>query len=277
MRGILRLTLPAIFLCSGYAAAQTAPEEQLRSGVNFIETTVYSDEDNRIMLKLYQGLRVADVSDGLDMVGLPGTGLVDRSIRPSWRDLDSLKHCFIGIALTMRYVPTQRPSLPGPEEEFGAWESNWYRNYSSEAFVSIIRPGTVLVIDDVEEADIGSIGSNNILKWKEAGAVAVVSDACSRDTDEVAKEGVPLYLRHHGRGIRPGRNELESINRPVVIGGVLVRPGDVVVGDGDGVVVVPRRVAEKVAIHARGILDSDKQGRRRMYEKLGLPLDQTVK
>ena len=78
-------------------------------------------------------------------------------------------------------------------------------------------------------------------------------------------------------GIRPGRNELESINRPVVIGGVLVRPGDVVVGDGDGVLVVPRAVAEKVAIHARGILDSDKEGRRRMYEKLGLPLDQTVK
>ncbi|MBN2287858.1 MAG: RraA family protein, partial [Candidatus Glassbacteria bacterium] len=177
----------------------------------------------------------------------------------------------------MRYVPTQRPALPAPGQDFGAWEGHWYTDYSSEDFVRIIRPGTVLVIDDVEEADIGSIGSSNILKWKRAGAVAVVTDACSRDTDEVAKEQVPLYLRYHGRGIRPGRNELESVNRPVEIGGVLVVPGDVVVGDGDGVVVVPRAVAEKVAVYARGILDSDKEGRRQLYESLGMPLDQTVK
>ena len=277
MRSVFRLLFPALFICVGSAAAQTASDEELTGGVNFISTQSYTAQQNQNILKLYRGLRVADVTDGLDMVGLPGTGLVDRSIHPSWRDLYSLKHCFCGIALTMRYVPTQRRALPGPDEEFGRWESEWYGNYSSEAFVQIIRPGTVLVIDDVEEADIGSIGSSNILKWKRAGAVAVVTDACSRDTDEVAKEKIPLYLRYHGRGIRPGRNELESINRPVEIGGVLVLPGDVVVGDGDGVVVVPRAVAEKVAVYARGILDSDKDGRLRLYESLGMPLDQTVK
>lgn len=277
MRSVFRLAFLALLLCGGTAAAQTASEEELKGGINFISTRVYTEEQDQILLKLYRGLRVADVSDGLDMVGLPGTGLVDRSIHPSWRDLDSLKHCFSGIALTLRYVPTQRQALPGPDEEFGRWESDWYRNYSSEAFVSIIRPGTVVVIDDVEEADIGTIGSSNILRWRLAGTVAVVTDASSRDTDEVAKEKVPLYLRHHGRGIRPGRNDLESVNRPVEIGGVLVCPGDVVVGDGDGVVVVPRAVAEQVAVYARGILDSDKEGRRQLYERLGLPLDQTVK
>ena len=107
--------------------------------------------------------------------------------------------------------------------------------------------------------------------------MGVVTDASSRDVDEVAKERVPLYLRHTGRGIRPGRNELESINRPVEIGGVLVCPGDMVVADGDGVVVVPRVVAEKVALYARNILDGDKDGRRKIYERLGIPLDQTVK
>jgi len=80
-----------------------------------------------------------------------------------------------------------------------------------------------------------------------------------------------------GRRIRPGVNELESVNCPVSIGGVLVCPGDVVIADGDGVIVVPRAVAEEVALHARGILDGDKAGRRALYESLGMPLDQTVK
>jgi regulator of RNase E activity RraA len=105
----------------------------------------------------------------------------------------------------------------------------------------------------------------------------VVTDASSRDTDEVGLERVPLYLRKKGRGIRPGRNELESVNRPVSIGGVLVCPGDVVVADGDGVVIVPRKVAVKVAEYAQGVLEGDKAGRRRLYEKLGMPLDHTVK
>jgi len=107
-----------------------------------------------------------------------------------------------------------------------------------------------------------------------AGAAPPIA---ARDTDEVAIESVPLYLRKKSRGIRPGRNELESVNRPVVIGGVLVCPGDVVVADGDGVIVVPRRVAVQVAQYAQAALEGDKAGRRRLYEKLGMPLDNTVK
>jgi regulator of RNase E activity RraA len=113
--------------------------------------------------------------------------------------------------------------------------------------------------------------------WKIAGAVGVVTDATARDTDEVITERVPLYLRRTGRGIRPGRNEVESVNRPVVVGGVLVKPGDVIVADGDGVVVVPRDVALKVADFARKIIESDKAGRRELYKKLGLPVDPSVR
>jgi 4-hydroxy-4-methyl-2-oxoglutarate aldolase len=133
-----------------------------------------------------------------------------------------------------------------------------------------------VVIDDVEDKDIGSIGSNNILAWHKLGAVGVVTDAGARDTDEIAIEKVPLYLRHKGRGIRPGRNELESVNRPVSIGGVLVCPGDVVVGDKDGLVVVPRAVAEQVAKNAREILNGDKAARKGLYQSLDMPLDKTV-
>jgi regulator of RNase E activity RraA len=106
-----------------------------------------------------------------------------------------------------------------------------------------------------------------------------VSNGGIRDTDELIKQKIPVYLDHmnRGRGIRPGRNEIESVNKPVTIGGVLVRPGDVVVADGDGVVVVPREYARPVAEFAREILDKDKAGRKNLYNQLGMPLDKTVK
>lgn len=249
---------------------------KLNKGVNFIETKIYSESENERILKLYEGLRVADVSDGMDMAGLPGTGLVIPDIHPDWIDTKELTHQFRGIAVTVRYVPTQKKDRPDPGEDFHTWEGNFYSDYSNEAFTALIKPGTAVIIDDVEDKDIGSIGSNNILYWKSLGAVGVVTDATARDTDEIAIEKVPLYLRKKGRGIRPGRNELESVNRPVVIGGVLVCPGDIVVADGDGVIIVPRDKAVKVAEYAREILNTDKNSRRQLYRKIGLPEDKTV-
>jgi regulator of RNase E activity RraA len=69
--------------------------------------------------------------------------------------------------------------------------------------------------------------------WKTRGAVGVVTSGGARDSDEIVKEKIPLYFPGPGRGIRPGRNEVESVNGPVTAGGVLVRPADVVVVDGE--------------------------------------------
>ncbi|MEN8202579.1 MAG: RraA family protein [Bacteroidota bacterium] len=267
------ILLFTLMLC---AQGQTAETEALKSGVNFIGSSWYTEAEDQELLALYEDLRVADVSDGMDMAGFPGQGLVDPSIHPSWVNYESLSHIIRGIALTVRYVPTQKSNSPEPGEEFAKWEGHFYGTYSSEAFIPLIHKGVIIVIDDVEEKDIGSIGSNNVLTWKDKGAVGVVTDASSRDTDEVAIEEFPLYLREKGRGIRPGRNELESVNRPISLGGVLVCPGDVVVADGDGVVVVPRKIAVEVAKHAHEVLAKDKAGRKALYEKLGMPLDKTV-
>ena len=252
--------------------------EDLRSGKDFLPTSVYTAEEDQELLKLFAGLRVSDVSDGMDKAGLPGIGLVDPSILPLWTDLKNFSHRFAGIAVTARYVPTQKPHAgKRTPEEFDKWEGEFYNQYSSEPYADLIRPGTALVIDDVEEADIGSIGSYNIMEWKGRGCVGVVTDAAARDTDEIITEKVPLYLRKRGRGIRPGRNEIESVNRPVAVGGVLVMPGDVVVADGDGVVVVPRGQARSVAAFAREIMEEDKAGRRELYKQLRLPPDASIK
>jgi 4-hydroxy-4-methyl-2-oxoglutarate aldolase len=73
-----------------------------------------------------------------------------------------------------------------------------------------------------------------------------------------------------------GRLQFDAQDIPVVVGGVVVRPGDVVVADGDGVIVVPAEVAFDVAAYARRELEKDKVARRGLYERLGMPLDHTV-
>lgn len=252
--------------------------EGLRAGKSFIPTQVYPLEDDRRVLELFDGLRVADVSDGMDAAGLPNSGLMAPAIRPLWTDAKSYRHRFVGIAVTARYVPTQLSRTQHLKlEDFDRWVGQWYRDRSSEPFAALLREGSALVIEDAAAVDVGSIGSNNIMSWKLRGCVGVVTSATARDTDEIITQQVPLYFQGPGRGIRPGRNEIESVNRPIVCGGVLVMPGDIIVADGDGVIVVPRTRAADVAGYARATLESDKAGRRRLYERLGLPPDESVR
>jgi 4-hydroxy-4-methyl-2-oxoglutarate aldolase len=276
---LVRVLIPILVLLAPPAsvtADQPAPD---RVGRSLMEVSSYTQEDDARVLKLFEGLRVADVSDGMDAVGLADVGLMDPAVRPLWKDVQTYAHRFIGIAVTARYVPSQRghAGRMATTQEYDTWAGSWYSKLSPEPFTDLLRPGSALVIDDALDADVGSIGSNNILLWKSRGMVGVVTNATARDTDEIATQKVPLYFRQPGRGIRPGRNEIESVNRPVVVGGVLVMPGDVIVADGDGVIVVPRAQAEAVARYAHQILDGDKEGRRKLYEKLGLPLDDSVK
>lgn len=235
-----------------------------------------SDEQ---ILKRYEGLRVADVSDGMDMAGLRDAGLMDQRIQALWKDTDNMIHQVVGIAVTARYVPTNKV-VPNQQAtaDFQKWEGNWYNQISPETFVEQIRPGSVVVIDNQGDGDTGSVGSANSLIWVSKGARGIVSTGGIRDTDEIIKQKIPVYLDplQRGRGIRPGRNELESVNKPVVVGGVLVNPGDVVVADGDGVIVVPRALAEPVAERAHEILAKDKEARRSLYRELGIPEDKTV-
>ena len=245
------------------------------SGASFGQEKLTDEQ----ILKLYEGLRVADVSDGMDMVGLRDAGLLHPRIEDLWKDTENMSHIISGIAVTARYVPSMKViKNPMTKEEFQKWEGNWYGNYSTEAYVEFIKPGSIVVLDVEGDGDTGSMGSFNGLFWVSKGARGVVSNGGIRDTDEIIKQRIPVYLdfMNRGRGIRPGRNELESVNKPVTIGGVLIHPGDVIVADGDGVICVPREFAKSVAEFAHEILTKDKQARKRLYQQLGMPLDKTV-
>jgi regulator of RNase E activity RraA len=232
--------------------------------------------DRKTLLEAFRGLRVADVSDGMDYVGLMGRGLVDREIRPLFRDLEKFSHRIAGLALTVRYVPTNREVPNLPPDQFAQYEGAWYRDVTPEdRFRQKIQPGDVLVID-AAGMDVGFIGSNNCLAWMNLGAAGVVTSGGARDTDELIKQRCPVYSRYVSRGFNIGRIEIESVGTPVNLGGVLVRTGDVVVADGDGVVVVPAEKALEVAAIARNVLTGDKKGRAKLYQKAGLPPDVTV-
>jgi regulator of RNase E activity RraA len=246
---LLAATIAGTVVVSGRAqeVKQLSPNVKL-----FIPYQEYSQEDNRRIVGLFDGLRVADVSDGMDMAGLTDVGTVDPEIRALWTDTQNFTHRIIGIAVTARYVPTNKRVARIDQKTI----NQWYANITSEAFQQMLFPGAILMIDAAEDGESRSIGSSNIRAWQKRGMIGVVTSGGLADSDEIIYHKVPAYFRRLARGIRPGRNELESVNRPVNVGGVLVRPGDVVLADGDGVIVVPRENAEEVAKFARTFLDN---------------------
>ena len=115
------------------------------------------DESQRQeLLKKYAGLRVTDVCDGMDAVGLQDMGLMDKEIRPLWRDTDRFAHRIYGFAHTVRFIPTPKrtPSFPSIDE-YKQWKGQWYRNLAQGPREDEIRSGDVIVIDAAGIADCG--------------------------------------------------------------------------------------------------------------------------
>ena len=210
----------ALLLTSATADAAETSAPDYRAGHSFMPTRIYTANDDQAVLEAFQGLRVADVTDGMDFAGLKGIGLMDPEVHALWKDPENYQHRFIGIALTVRYVPTQKPARGGDMsyEEFRAWEGAWYNELSPEPFMDLIRKGTAIVIDEAPDADVGSIGSFNIMAWQMAGAVGVVTDATARDTDEIITQKIPLYFRKPGRGYPAGPERI-GVDQPASGGG----------------------------------------------------------
>lgn len=233
--------------------------------------------ERSMILKLYEGLRVTDVNDAMDAMGLQDVGCMSRDIRPLWRDIENFSHRIYGFALTVRYIPTNKAIHASSLEEYNKLKAEWYSNLASDKeWTPLIQEGDIIVIDGANIDDVGFAGSNNTFGWINAGARGVVTNGGCRDTDELIKQKLPVYSAYIGRGIRPGRLEYDACNIPINVGGVLVRPGDIVVADGDGVVVVPKELAIEVAKYAKMVQDADKAVRKKHYEKAGLDLDFTV-
>jgi regulator of RNase E activity RraA len=161
-------------------------------------------------------------------------------------------------------------------EEYTEWSGWYYGNVCIYPWMDEIQPGDFVVIDQ-SGVDVGLMGSNNSLAGIRNGAHGFVSNGGVRDTDELILQKVPFWSVMVSQGMVQGRLQFDAMDIPVNVGGVTVHPGDIVVADGDGVIVVPQKLARGVSKYAHRELENDKKGRRRLYEELGMELDDTVR
>jgi regulator of RNase E activity RraA len=229
-----------------------------------------SHSERQELLALFKGLRVADVRDGMDWNMLHAEGSLSPEIRPLFRTRA------YGIARTARYQPFAGSIPAMTSEEYTQWSGWYYGNVCTYPWVSEIQPGDFVVIDQ-SGVNAGLMGSNNALAGFKNGAAGFVTNGGVRDTDELILQKIPFWSRIVSQGMVQGRLQFDAKDIAVQVGGVTVSPGDIVVADGDGVIVVPHQKAAQVAKYARRELENDKVGRRKLYESLGMELDDTVR
>lgn len=280
------ITLLLIILAATLSAANQKNEPKLTTptGVRLLNNKSFDDSEQarKEILDLYKDLRLTDVLDGMDLIGLQDIGLMKKEIRPLWRDVEKFSHRIVGFAITVRHVPTDvrvGQNSFADLEGFKKFKSEQYGR-APDAWLSTAKTGDVVVIDAGGIDECGFIGSNNSLGWAEKGVVGVVTNGGARDTDEIVKvKKISVYCRngYSSRGVRPGRLIAESYNFPISCAGVLVFPGDLIVADGDGVIVVPRQNALTVGKLAREINLGDEKSRADRFKRLGMKLDETVK
>ena len=161
-----------------------------------------------------------------------------QAVRPDLR--------MVGYAFTLRYAPSR-------EDLDVRVEFDNLTNVQRLA-VEAVGAGDVLVIDARGEIRAGSLGNILATRMKQRGAAGIVTDGALRDTNAFLKIDLPVYTRGTHAAISGVVHHPVDMNVPIGCGGVLVMPGDIVVGDPDGVIVIPRAIAEEVA---RAALEQD--------------------
>ena len=229
-------------------------------------------KENKALLEMFGQLRVADVRDGMDWVGYFGFGSLDPKIRPLWAS-----GCVVGIARTARYLPYEGPYPLERGDEYTRWQSRYYSVVCTYPWLDEIEDGDFVAID-LSGVNAGLMGSENTLRCLIRGVRGfVINGGGMRDTDEVIKSKIPCWNYFISQAMDQARIRYEAKDIPVSIGGVAIYPGDIIVADNDGVIVVPRGAAEGVFKYASIGLESDMVTRGRLYEQLGWEKDDTVK
>lgn len=176
---------------------------------------------------------------------MDGRGALDFAIKP----LDPKRSGFIGTALTCETGPSDNLAI------FGA--------------LTLAEAGDVIVAAADAFAGTAVIGDNLAMMAKNRGIAALITDGMARDAAGIVNAGLPVFAR----GVTPNscvRNGPGRIGLPIVCGGVAVESGDVIAGDEDGVVVVPRALVENVTRRLADVIRAENALQARIAKGLGV-------
>lgn len=188
---------------------------------------------------LLMNVSVATLCTALFKRGLRNQFIQD--VRPLNADLPNM----VGEAFTLRYIPAR--------EDLNSMEVFKDRNHPQRKAVEICPEGAVFVIDSRKDARAASAGGILISRLMVRGVAGIVTDGGFRDSPEIAQMKIPAY---HTKPSSPTNLTLHQgidINVPIGCGDAPVFPGDIVVGDREGVIIIPAAIADEIAIEAHNM------------------------
>ena len=149
----------------------------------------------------------------------------------------------VGPAFTQRYIPAR--------EDLNHVDVFRDPGQPQRRAIEEIPEGHVLVMDCRLDASAASAGSILVTRLQVRGCAGVVTDGGLRDADEIAALEIPAFCARPSAPTNLTRHQAMDLNVPIGCGGVAVFPGDVAVGDGDGVIVIPAALVDEIAVEAR--------------------------
>jgi regulator of RNase E activity RraA len=161
-----------------------------------------------------------------------------QDVRPLNPNLENM----VGEAFTLRYIPAREDLNP-----ISVFQD---RAHPQRKAVEECPPGAVMVIDSRKDARAASAGGILVSRLMKRGVAGVVTDGGFRDSPEIARLSIPAYHNRPSAPTNLTHHQALDINVPIGCGDVPVWPGDIVVGDSEGVVVIPAHLADEIAIEA---------------------------
>jgi len=174
------------------------------------------------------------------------TALYKRNLRNQFiqdvRPLNPNVSPMVGEAFTLRYIPAREDLNP-----ISVFQD---RSHPQRKAVEECPPGSVFVIDSRKDPRAASAGSILVTRLMVRGVAGVVTDGGFRDSPEIAGLDIPAYHNRPSAPTNLTHHQALDINCPIGCGDVAVFPGDIVVGDREGVVVIPAHLADEIANEA---------------------------
>jgi regulator of RNase E activity RraA len=174
------------------------------------------------------------------------TALFKRGLRSQFiqdvRPLNPSLGNMVGPAYTLRYIPAREDLNP-----IGVFLD---RAHPQRKAIEECPPGAVMVIDSRKDARAASAGGILVTRLMKRGVAGVVTDGGFRDSPEIAQLDIPAYHHRPSAPTNLTIHQALDINVPIGCGDAPVWPGDVIVGDGEGVVVIPAHLADEIADEA---------------------------